>query len=300
MKNFTPDNFLFSREHLSREEIQIYLEEVVPDEVALPIEYHLTECSMCRHTVEYVREHGIENLDAIEQGVAEKVKKKIEAEKEKSTTENPAKAKETPDPTTPRPPAGPERPGPATPTRRKRYMPYSLAATVVLLSVIAYFFYFKSGDDFKSTMDQHFAKRSEQLMLFKGAAGASGDFEKAMESYNNGDFNDALAGFSRVLPEDTLNFPAVKAYLADINLRLGNYEEARIGFEEFRKDNLGNRWYSEVSWSLARTYYRLGEYAELESLLTEMSTNELQPNRKHAQEVLKDLQRFKEKGQIPK
>lgn len=303
MKNFTRDNFLYTREHLSREEIHIYLEEIVPDEIAHPIESHLLECAMCRNSVEYIRENGFEMLDEIGNSVSEKVRKRIEAGENKEFTEaeTPLQSAETPilDPTSPRPPARPERPNPAAPTRRKRFISYSLAATVALLCVVAYFVFFNNSEDFRSTMDQHFAEQTEPLALIKNTAGPSDDFGKALEAYDAGEFELALQLMTLILPTDTLHYRASRAYIADCNLRSGHFEEAMKGFETFRKNNPNNRWYSEVSWPLARVYYRLGKYSELELLLIKMGEDELTPNRKHAQQVLKDFQVFKKKGLIP-
>jgi hypothetical protein len=308
MKNSTPDNFLFTRDHLSREEIQIYLEEVVPDEVALPIEFHLTDCAMCRETVDYVRENGFEMLDAIENGVAEKVRKRmaeaVENKDVKGGENTPTTTEITPpnNPSTPRPPARPERTPSAGPSFRRRAFSYSLVAMVAMIAIIGYLSFFREGTTVKGTMDSYFAN-IEILEFEQPFAGSSNDFDIAFQQYNNCEENESLCdsarvGFLRIPPTDSAYFQRAQAYIAAIDLRKGQYESASDRFEKFEKEIYPD-WYRQVRWPLASAYYNQQRYTDLEGLLEEMSNDEQQPGRKKAQDALSDMKKLRRKGLIP-
>ena len=123
------------RPHLALAEIKTYLNDGFSDEEALEIEYHLADCVLCRNAVETIARRGIEEIEEMSAELSRKMQEHIqEAEEEPDDVRELNSRKPIP------------------------YLRYgSLAAAVLLLVIVGYFFIFPSNSELQDFQQEYFA-----------------------------------------------------------------------------------------------------------------------------------------------
>lgn len=168
-----------------------------------------------------------------------------------------------------------------------RFRNWSIAASILLLIGLSWFSYYSFlHTDYNGLYEANYVEYPSTIHSISRGENDNLSLEQlAFEAYDNNDNLQAISLFSELKETNNLDF--TDFYLAQTYLKLGEYEKARVLFENVITNK--KELEPEARWFLALIYVKIGEKVNAIRTLKEVITDE-RYNKIEAQLLLKKLE----------